>query len=85
MAKQTEDECDNLDFQGEGQREVLIADREMDNFLHFIDNTLFPGRRNPLFIGDLELVVLEIFMEDFDETDPDSCTKYTDQSYWILG
>lgn len=50
MAKQTEDECDNLDFQGEGQREVLIADREMDNFLHFIDNTLFPGRRNPLFI-----------------------------------
>lgn len=23
-------------------------------------------------------------MDDFDETDPDSCTKYTDQSYWIL-
>lgn len=34
--------------------------------------------------GNFQWVGLEIFMDDFDETDPDSCTKYTNQSYWIL-
>lgn len=34
--------------------------------------------------GNFQWVGLEIFMDNFDETDPDSCTKYTDQSNWIL-
>lgn len=47
---QTQDDCDNLEIKREGQRGILIQQHEMDNFPHFIGNSSFPGRRNPLFI-----------------------------------